>query len=91
VDFVLLDLWLGGSEAEPGNTADFMALEARELDKGREMLKNLHERFPLIPIYLLSFAERGAFAHLDRNYVAHTFNRRAVLFNLNFHVQIPYV
>ncbi len=57
VDFVLLDLWLGGSREDHTNEADYMALEARELDQGREMLKRLHERFPLIPIYLLSFTQ----------------------------------
>ena len=59
VDFVLLDLWVGvGAGAKP-DRADYMALEARELQQGREMLKRLHERFPLIPVYLLSFLQRA--------------------------------
>ncbi len=60
VDFILLDLWLGSTGAASENTADYVALEARELDSGREMLKRLHERFPLIPVYLLSFVQRDA-------------------------------
>lgn len=58
VDFALLDLWLGSAADDAGRTADYTALEARELDRGRELLKRLHERFPLVPVYLLSFVQR---------------------------------
>jgi ATP-dependent metalloprotease FtsH len=34
---------------------DFMPLSARALDQGRTILKKVRERFPEIPIYLLSF------------------------------------
>lgn len=58
VDLVLLDLWLGASAGANTERADYMALEAGELRQGREILKRLHERFPLIPVYLLSFLQR---------------------------------
>jgi SpoVK/Ycf46/Vps4 family AAA+-type ATPase len=57
VDYVLLDLWLGAAAGTATDRADYMALEAGELRQGREMLKLLHERFPLIPVYLLSFLQ----------------------------------
>ncbi len=59
VDFVLLDLWMGAGAGAEMNRADYMALEADELRQGRETLKLLHERFPLIPVYLLSFLKRS--------------------------------
>jgi ATP-dependent metalloprotease FtsH len=59
VDYVLLDLWLGAAACTEAGRADYMALEAGELRQGREMLKLLHERFPLIPVYLLSLMQRG--------------------------------
>lgn len=34
---------------------DFIPLTARALDTGREVLRKIHERFPQIPVYLLSF------------------------------------
>ena len=57
VDLVLLDLWIGADMASGDIRADYMALEAGELRQGREILKRLHERFPLIPVYLLSFLQ----------------------------------
>ncbi len=58
VDMALLDLWMGvGGDGEAAQ-ADYMALEAREFRQGREILQRLHERFPLIPVYLLSFQSR---------------------------------
>src|SRR5208337_1487702 len=50
VDLVLLDLWLGAGVGAEADQPDYVALEAGELRQGREMLKLLHERFPLIPV-----------------------------------------
>jgi len=64
VDFVLLDLWQGATVCSNRGSSDYMALESGELRQGREMLKLLHARFPLIPVYLLSFVhheEEGEF------------------------------
>jgi len=62
VNMILLDLWIGSTfEANPGEILktinqgqDFTPLSARALDRGRSILRNLHKRFPEIPIYLLS-------------------------------------
>jgi len=59
VDLVLLDLWLGAGVGAEADQPDYVALEAGELRQGREMLKLLHERFPLIPVYLLSFQQHA--------------------------------
>ena len=58
VDMALLDLWMGVGGGREAVQADYMALEAREFRQGREILQRLHERFPLIPVYLLSFQQR---------------------------------
>jgi cell division protease FtsH len=59
VDLVLLDLWMGAGSGLKADRPDYMALEAGELRQGREMLKLLHERFPTIPVYLLSFQQHA--------------------------------
>jgi ATP-dependent metalloprotease FtsH len=57
VDFVLLDIWMGAGKDVKINTADYTALESDELRQGREILQRLHERFPMIPVYLVSFSK----------------------------------
>ncbi len=37
---------------------DHVPLAARALDTGRQMLRRLHERFPHVPVYLLSFIDQ---------------------------------
>lgn len=64
VDLVLLDLWLRNeaSNIEPSSPDsaidpqdhDYVPLSARELEQGRTILRKVHERFPEMPIYLLS-------------------------------------
>lgn len=39
---------------------DFIPLTARALDTGREVLRKIHERFPQVPVYLLSFQDISA-------------------------------
>lgn len=49
-----------GASEEKGKTAqahDFIPLSAHALDEGRKILRKIHERFPQIPIYLLSFTD----------------------------------
>jgi ATP-dependent metalloprotease FtsH len=69
-DMVLLDLWLTGKDRAvatpptakhlPGAAVESLAgldhvpLSARALDIGRNLLKRVHERFPGMPVYLLS-------------------------------------
>jgi cell division protease FtsH len=65
VDLVLLDLWMGADIGVQADRPDYIALGASELRQGREMLKLLHERFPLIPVYLLSFQQHSQEAHAD--------------------------
>ncbi len=72
IDMILLDLWLKGrGEKITGATTarmpgkietvdqgqDYTPLSARALEKGRLIMKRVHERFPEIPVFLLSFKE----------------------------------
>jgi cell division protease FtsH len=55
VDMVLLDLWFGAERSQDdGDGADYMSYEAEELKKGRAVLQRLRERFPSVPVFLLS-------------------------------------
>lgn len=64
INLILLDLWIGGhnigdiSSDDMRRTIkpsqDFTPLSAKALNKGRDILKKLHSRFPEIPVYLLS-------------------------------------
>jgi ATP-dependent metalloprotease FtsH len=69
VDFVLLDLWLqrpvgdpplsghDGQRPQAASVQQDMAcvpFSARALEQGRETLRLVHERFPRLPVYLLS-------------------------------------
>ncbi len=72
IDMVLLDIWVRreiSKEEEKERPEqpqgfktvegfDFVPLTARALDDGREILRNIHNRVPQTPVYLLSFAER---------------------------------
>ena len=71
VDLVLLDLWMGAGRTGGGAESaewidtrsagfDHVPLAARTLDLGRRMLRLLHERFPQMPVYLLSLAGEPA-------------------------------
>lgn len=75
VDFVLVDLWLRrpGLEHQSASlrntqqeSADYMALASGELDHGRRMLQKIHDRFPEMPVYLLSFKEPEPLSEEDR-------------------------
>lgn len=59
VDLVLLDIWIGRkAQASSGTIQNFdhVPLTARSLDEGQELLHNIHERLPDLPVYLLSIA-----------------------------------
>jgi len=60
VDLVLLDLYLSDdSEQLSSDTVrqslDHMQLSAKVLSKGRGILRKIHDSFPDVPVYLLSF------------------------------------
>lgn len=60
IDMVLLDLWLGSSTKTEMMTIqhfDFTPIAAKRLDQGQELLRNVRDRLPNMPVYLLSLAE----------------------------------
>jgi cell division protease FtsH len=62
VDMVLLDLWLNRVPDTYSATCrafDYVPAATRSLDQGQELLRKIHERFPSLPIYLLSPAQSG--------------------------------
>ncbi len=72
IDLVLLDIWIDQnsdvdiSVYQKGMRSrtleqgfDFIPLSARSLDKGREILRKIHERSPQTPVYLISFMNKG--------------------------------
>ena len=79
INLVLLDLWLGSyiTKEQDGEILktinqghDFTPLAAKDLDKGRNILRKLHKRFPGVPIYLLSIkdSEKKQEKDLPRDY-----------------------
>lgn len=63
IDFVLLDLWFNRSPATPTATLEFFdhtPAAARALAEGQELLRHMRERFPELPVYLLSFPDMTA-------------------------------
>ena len=64
VDLVLLDIWMGAEWSHDLLSAsirsfDFVPLGARALQTGQEFLRDMHERLPNVPVFLLSFEEPG--------------------------------
>ena len=60
IDMVLLDLWMG--DAATGGTLyrfDHVPGAARAVRKGRELLREIHEKHPEIPCYILSSAGKA--------------------------------
>ncbi len=60
VDLVLLDLWIGSQSGSGTMTAqgfDHVPAAARGLDKGQELLRQIRDRLPGIPVYLLSLCD----------------------------------
>ncbi|MCZ7647478.1 MAG: AAA family ATPase [Planctomycetota bacterium] len=62
-DFAVLDLWLGQETAATSQTVrhfDHTPLGANSLGEGQRILKTLRQRFPGIPVYLVSRDAQGA-------------------------------
>ncbi|MBM3878806.1 MAG: AAA family ATPase [Verrucomicrobia bacterium] len=61
VDLVLLDLALGAGMDSSGSQTmqqfDHVPMGARGLDRGQEILRQIRERLPGLPVYLLALAE----------------------------------
>ncbi len=60
VDMVLLDLSLGsdlGNHSQTMRQFDYMPAGARGLDQGQEILRQIRERLPTMPVYLLALVE----------------------------------
>jgi ATP-dependent metalloprotease FtsH len=60
VDLVLLDLSLGSGIGSPSQTMqqfDHVPAGARGLDQGQEILRQIRERLPAMPVYLLALSE----------------------------------
>jgi len=60
INLVLLDIWVGRSMETSSKTIehfDHVPAAARGLDRGQELLRKIRERFPNMPVYLLSLAE----------------------------------
>ncbi len=60
VDMVLLDLSLGsdlGQQSQTMQQFDHIPAGARGLDQGQEILRQIRERLPAMPVYLLALAE----------------------------------
>jgi cell division protease FtsH len=60
VDMVLLDLSLGSGLGDAGQTMqqfDHVPAGARGLDRGQEILRQIRERLPGMPVYLLALSE----------------------------------
>ncbi len=60
VDLVLLDLSLGSGLGDAGQTMqqfDHVPAGARGLDRGQEILRQIRERLPAMPVYLLALSE----------------------------------
>ncbi|MEQ8221007.1 MAG: AAA family ATPase, partial [Candidatus Eremiobacterota bacterium] len=65
INMVLLDLWIRRGDSKNIHSSfdvmktiyqglDYMPFSARSFDEGRNILRKIHERFPLIPVYILS-------------------------------------
>jgi cell division protease FtsH len=60
VDMVLLDLSLGAGMDEPSMTMqqfDHVPLGARGLNQGQEILRQIRERLPQLPVYVLALSD----------------------------------
>lgn len=60
VDMVLLDLCLGsemGNQSQTMQQFDHVPAGAHGLDQGQEVLRQIRERLPAMPVYLLALAE----------------------------------
>jgi ATP-dependent metalloprotease FtsH len=60
VDLVLLDLWVGSASGGQSATVfqfDHIPIGASALREGQRLLRQIHERMPGMPIYLLSAGE----------------------------------
>jgi len=65
VDMVLLDLSLGGGMDSPFQTIqqfDHVPAGARSLDRGQDILRQIRERLPTVPVYLLALSEAEEFS-----------------------------
>ncbi len=65
INMVLLDIWFRRGDSKNIHSSfdmtktiyqglDYMPFSARSFDEGRNILRKIHERFPLIPVYILS-------------------------------------